>query len=360
MDSDTNFNKKDEIYNNPEYYDINQETSDLDSYNFEQQRHFLSDNDLRSLTVPMGSDTINPDIYETPYDIRESAVFEAVKNRKSAISNLKNGNIGHFELKYKKKRDLSFTLGGFKNVKRISNNEFCVYKTLMPKDEKNILTAEKLHEGKYRECSIHFDGLYYYLLIPENREKKYVSPNGLTCSIDPGVRTFATLYCPDKEMCMKLGENLCERMFSIQEQIFQLKSKLDKGGLTKKKRKFIKKIIFNKYRKIKNLQTEMHNKISYFLCNNFKQVVIPEFGSKNMISRDRNLHPEVKRKMMLLGHCKFLQRLKTKAEEFGTLITIVDERYTTMTCSRCCARNNVGKKEEWECLYRYKILPIYW
>ena len=40
--------------------------------------------------------------------------------------------------------------------------------------------------------------------------------------------------------------------------------------------------------------------------------------------------------MVLLGHCKFIDRLKTKAEEFTkTKVNIITEEYTSQQCLNC-------------------------
>ena len=40
--------------------------------------------------------------------------------------------------------------------------------------------------------------------------------------------------------------------------------------------------------------------------------------------------------MVVLGHCKFIERLKTKAEEFTNVkIHIITEEYTSQRCLAC-------------------------
>ena len=46
---------------------------------------------------------------------------------------------------------------------------------------------------------------------------------------------------------------------------------------------------------------------------------------------------------------KFKQRLKFKAELLNKQVYIVNEMYTTMTCSSCGNLNNVGIKEIYKC-----------
>ena len=46
--------------------------------------------------------------------------------------------------------------------------------------------------------------------------------------------------------------------------------------------------------------------------------------------------------MIVLGHCKFVERLKTKAEEFANVqVNIITEEYTSQKCLRCCKNTKV-------------------
>lgn len=40
--------------------------------------------------------------------------------------------------------------------------------------------------------------------------------------------------------------------------------------------------------------------------------------------------------MVLLGHCKFIEKLKTKAEEYANVkVNVVTEEYTSQICPNC-------------------------
>ena len=62
------------------------------------------------------------------------------------------------------------------------------------------------------------------------------------------------------------------------------------------------------------MQSELHWKCSNWICSNYDTVVLPHFGSKEMSNKiKRKINNKTVRNMMVLGHCKFLERLKTKA-----------------------------------------------
>jgi hypothetical protein len=56
------------------------------------------------------------------------------------------------------------------------------------------------------------------------------------------------------------------------------------------------------------------------------------------------------RKMMTWSHCRFLNRLLSKAEELGKKIVIVSEAYTSKTCSACgWVDQNLGGRKVFGC-----------
>ena len=77
----------------------------------ENSNTYYSKLELRNLIVPESCCSRIKWILETPKAIRESAVFESYKNLQSAISNLKNGHIRYFNLRYKSKKLLKWTIG---------------------------------------------------------------------------------------------------------------------------------------------------------------------------------------------------------------------------------------------------------
>ena len=66
---------------------------------------YYSDFDLRDLITPKNVNSRIPWFLETPQNIRENAIFEYVKNKKSALTNLKNCNIKNFNIRYMKKKN---------------------------------------------------------------------------------------------------------------------------------------------------------------------------------------------------------------------------------------------------------------
>ena len=118
-----------------------------------------------------------------------------------------------------------------------------------------------------------------------------------------------------------------------------------------KKKKKLNDIILKLRRKIQNIQTDTHYKIANFYCDNYDNVVIPQFGSKEMVKKqNRVINSKVVRKMNTISHGKLLQKLKTKAEEKNTKVIIQEESYTTKTCGNCnFLQDDIGGKRKWTC-----------
>lgn len=78
---------------------------------------FIGKLEARDLLVPDKVLNDDPELKNTPSVVREGAVFEAIKNFKSARSNIKAGNIRHFTLGYKKKKAIkSWTVSIRRNI----------------------------------------------------------------------------------------------------------------------------------------------------------------------------------------------------------------------------------------------------
>ena len=307
----------------------------------------LSKLDLRNLITPEITNTRTPWILETPKSIREASVFEAVKNRKACLINLKNKNINHFELRFLSRKKESWTIGGFEDVKKKSAKALSVFPTY----NMGYFKTKEIIPDNFKTCSIHFDGLYYYILMPVETNQKSFNDRNPCVSSDPGVRTFNTFYDGYEEKCYKVGERASDIIYKDLIGLDKLISLKTSKNINNKSRKLINKHISKKRIRIQNLQSELHWKVSNWVCKKFDRVIIPKFESQKMCKKEfRKISTKTVRNMSVLSHGKFLERLKTKAEEFRSEIVIVKEDYTTMTCGKCYNRNlKIGSLEEWVC-----------
>ena len=224
---------------------------------------------------------------------------------------------------------------------------------------KNIINKHKInHECKlkYENCS-----KKYYLFIPETEKKMEIDQNKKEIvALDPGEKIFQTYY--SRNEIGKIGENMREKILHEKSKIDKLKSigtqsknkngnRLNKKSITKK----IKKI----NNKIKGYVNEIHKKATKYLCENYKVILIPEFKTKNMLSKKEvekyelklneklsksektkimnklELHKNVKKVIQSQSHYKFRTYLAKASERYRTKVIIVDEKYTSKICTYC-------------------------
>jgi hypothetical protein len=170
----------------------------------------------------------------------------------------------------------------------------------------------------------------YYLRLPVSRKffsvlkqdiKKITHSENQTkdnqfdvCVLDPGVRTFQTLY--GLNHVVEIGVGSCYELLKL---------------LILKSSHPWKKSIG---RRIKNLVDELHWKTIAFLTANYKTIFIPPFKTASMLE-SRKLSSSTKREMKALRFNVFKRRLIEKCSETKTNLKFVSEAYTTCCCSEC-------------------------
>jgi transposase len=299
---------------------------------------------------------------EIPKDIRAASVFEARANISTLFTSIQNGHIKHFSIPLmKRKNKWSFAIP--KSTIKVADSE-----------EKAQLYQGKWKRRKFRmypeytgdsiwlasetlpnidhDCRISFDGLdRYYLHVPVKAEFKSEIKKTIY-SLDPGVRTFQTIYTPDHPS-IKIGEKAAEKILQLATMLDSTISKKYQSRDPKMRSKF-KKRAKRLRRRIQFLQDEMHKKTAKFLCDNARAVLIPKLVKPDLIRKTgRKLRTKTVRQMSLLGHCKFLDTLKNKALIGGVDILIVNESYTSKTC-KCGEIVEVGSKEVFKCHCEYE------
>ena len=300
---------------------------------YENCNVYYSDFELRNLIVPRSACSRIPWILETPKGIREEAVFEANRNLKSALSNLKNGHIKFFDLGFKKKRSNKWSIGIPHTSINVYKNSIGIYE--VKTTNSRIRTTEPIKEIK-NDCKLYFDGINYFICIPFTPSIKTNNKNWFA-SLDPGSRKFQTVYCPDEDTYIYIGERASNELY---KKLITLDNLLSKTKCNSFK---IQKLRL----RIENLQKELHNKTISFLCNSYQNIYIPKLSQNNDIIKKvrRKLRTKTVRQMVVLGHCKFIEKLKTKAEEFTNVqVHIISEEYTSQKCLRCSGLTKTTKE----------------
>ena len=190
--------------------------------------------------------------------------------------------------------------------------------------------------------------------MEKHPEKKFDS-----VFIDPGNRTFSTMYSPEG-FSGSVGDKDISRIFrllkthdKLQSEIAKKNNKRNKNSGNKGDPDSLKggsRIHLDVLlEKIKNLRDEVHWQTISFLVRNFKNIFIPKLDTKNMVMKgSRNLNKKSVRQMLTWSHSIFLERLIGKSREFrDTHVHVVDECYTSKTCGSCGVINESLGSSKW-------------
>ena len=291
--------------------------------------------------------------------IPRGAIKNFTTNYNSARSNYINGNIKKFKMNYKTKKDKNYILefedGSFpKEIKS--------YKGWYRVGRKRIMLKDIIKDTKLRGVTIQYERttnrffMFYPVEISWRPVKCEIQTNQRSSfiSLDTGIRTFETGYSSDH--ILDIGTGASERIKLIFDRIDKYNSKRDKilqlkKVSSKRKNKIRKKIkirINRLYRKIKNLVSELHWKTCNYLVKNYDNILLPEFRVADMIKG--KLSRKVKRLMNIFSFYKFRQKLEFKSMQYRVNLKIVDESYTSKTCTNCGHLNQkLGSKKDFKC-----------
>jgi len=284
------------------------------------------------------------DVYdETPFCVLANAIREFATSVKSVFTKIAKGQIDNFELKSRDKNrpKRSITI----------DKKFLIETGPYPKCLKGALSinnTRKNNEFKWTDVQKDFKIVYhkyeskFYLHAPILVPKKNVQmPRNKVVSLDPGENKFVAGYSLDH--CFYFGTDNRDRMRIRLQKVDKLKSKMD----TNKKRKWkYKKAVERHEKKMRNDRDEMHHKLNLFLVTGYEHIIIPDFSSKKVSSKEGKLHPLTKRVLGKFSHYRMRVRLQSKCEEYSSHYIEGNESYTTITCGNCGVRNSEVKKNK--------------
>ena len=290
------------------------------------------------------NNNINTWELKTPKNIREGAVNDVCKSYKTGFTNLKNGNIKFFDIKYRKnnKQEKSFLIS--KDMIKNKNGIFEIAPSYFKKEGVSCkFKMGKRTIKKYKDLKINNDCRIvkqcenYYLIVPVPMifEEKKTPLN--YCGIDPGVRTFMTCFNNNGYSEYDYDINYLKK---LDNKISLLKNSRIKKRIKKRKLSKIE-------RKKANLIDQLHwitindllKKNDILFYGDIKSHDVVKNGKYKTLNKDMNN----------LKFFKFKQRLIFKAFEKQKMIFEVKEPYTTKTCSFCGVLNNPGKSKIYEC-----------
>ena len=305
---------------------------------------------LRNLYVNSEAEALRERQYflTVPYEVRSDAVRDALKAFTTSFALLRNKKIDKFQVKHRSRRDATQNI--YMRGKSFSSKSNFFYTTMFcddtTKERWTMRSAERLPCTMESDCRLmRTKSGEYYLVVPMYKKKMLdVSrERALICAMDPGVRTFQTIYDPQGK-CYEYGKQDVQRLYRLAHAYDDLQSRWSKKGegqVKARKRYKMKRAGLRICRKIRDLVRDLHNKLAKRLCSDYETVIIPEFETAKMVRRgQRRLNSKTARAMVTWSHYAFRQRLISKAEEMGTQVEVVTEEYTSKTCGGCGTLND--------------------
>lgn len=286
--------------------------------------------------------------FDFPSRASRGTIDNLVGNINSCISN--NGNLNNLKLRTKKDDNdfLYFDQWcGNEIVPKMIGKLKGHYKVGRRK-----IDLEDLSKSIDRKSfSIHYekDTNRYFLICPVTHEcfnklKNDIKPERINetqidfqkrdiVSLDPGVRTFQTMYGLDH--VVGIGVNDVTKLHS-------LLLETDKETVSKKRKIKIRL-------RIKHLVDELHWKTISYLTQNYTNILLPEFPISQMV-RGKKISKVTKRLMYAYRFYQFKTKLISKCTEHNCNLFIVDESFTSKTCGSCgCLNSNLGGSKCFEC-----------
>lgn len=286
---------------------------------------------------------INDFELNTDKNIRTSAVKSACSSFKSANTNLREGNIKKFNISYKKKKDNNHCMEIPKLfIKKDSNNKL-YFTNKKFKDNKfinignrmtkNIIDLQLDHDMKILKNKSN-----YYLIVPiKVQDNNDLNKSNRIIGIDPGIKTFLTGFDSD---CNIIEYNI------DYSKINKLNNKYSNyKELNKRKRKRTYNKIENKQ---KNLIDEYHWKSIRYILTNYDYIMFGKLDSQGFVKNGKN--KKLNKQTNDLKPYLFRQRLLFKSNELNKYTKIINERYTTKTCSNCGNIYDIKTSRIYECV----------
>lgn len=287
----------------------------------------------------------------TPKAVRDSAVSDVCKAYKTGFTNLKLGNIKHFKMGFKRKDNPNKCVCIPKSLIKIMNGTIELSPQFF-KDDNKIKMGKKSIK-KHRDLKIDHDSRIvkqkneYWLIVPIATLTPLKTPLVNYCGVDPGIRTFMTTF----------GNNGCVEYRHNEKMLKALNNKIAilKDARKRKNGKRIHKRKINKLENRKsNLIDELHWKVITKLLSHNDVIFYGDIKSHDIVKNNKNKN--INKNANDLKFYKFKERLLFKASEKNKRVVLVNEAFTSQTCSCCGAMYKPGSSKIYNCISCKKIM----
>jgi len=193
-------------------------------------------------------------------------------------------------------------------------------------------------------CNTKLNKYFININYHDNKIKdKETLKNKKVCSIDPGLKTYLTLYSDNK--VEELGIGITTKLNKVCKEVDIINSKMNKKkeennkeyNLCNNKRRNLKRALHRKIEYLENLKSELHNKCINHLIKSYGKIVLPKLETQEMAGK---FNSKLSIALYNLSNYKFMEKLKIKSKEHDIELVIRPEYYTSKTCSRCGWLNN--------------------
>jgi putative transposase len=313
---------------------------------FQTVRNNLRNKETRKFDIP---EWIN---HKLPSKVIVGAIEDCCNAYKSSFAKYKSSK-NPFTIHYRTKKSglqsLNLELGCFgKNNAILPTFLGKNLKVQFKKNHKtvNLCDMEAINHG----CRLvsEDNGRLYFLMIPTDVKVDEKQVNSNVISLDSGIRTFLTGYSPSHHV-IEIGSNTGEHLLKYLDRQDMLHSVMsaqnNKRKLTRYRRRY--GMIS---RRLTHLTDDLHWKSIKYLTNHYGLVVLSDFRVSELIKL-KKLNRKSKRIMTLQSHYKFRVRLEQKCKQKGVQLYVVDESYTSKTCTNCGSlHSNLGGSKEYRCV----------
>ena len=292
-------------------------------------------------------------------DIRGVAMTDFIAAQKANFTQMKNKAITIFKMGYKSLKYLN-SESFYVRRKYISQTDNSIIIKL-PNQKKIVMwTGQNAWHGTINmDCRLQRTWTNdYYLCIPNaievenqdlNDEENDDTPSLRVCALDPGVRTFQTAYDPSS--ITQVGDGDMIRIVRMCIEQDRLISKQNNRETRSRRRCHLKHAVRRLRTRVQNIVNEAHKQLAKHLATTYDLIMIPSFEVSQMVRKqNRKIRSTTARQMMTWAHYRFRERLIHKCRQYNCKVAIVNEAYTSKTCSCCGAlHNKLGGSKVFKC-----------
>lgn len=254
---------------------------------------------------------------EIPAHILYGALMDAEKDYKLSVKKRSKGLKCELPRCRKRTQRSFFMLGNAVGPDKI-----------YPRRLGEIASAEPL-PLKPKDCRIIFEAGKFWLRVPYEVANLVTENQGRVCAVDPGIRTFATVYSPEG-----VGKVASGSFSRIQRLAAHLDDLISRTSLEKnKQRKTRMKLAQARMRlRIRNMIDTLHFQTAGWLFSKFDVVIFPEANFTSAVKKaGRKIRAKSVRSLLGFAFARFRDRLKFKAIVLGKTLVSVCESYTSKT-----------------------------